>query len=109
MVHERMNKIPGVYCNEVDGAMYAFPRIDIPEEAKADAKKEDPAMELDMYYCLEFLRQKGVCVVPGSGFGQMPGTWHFRTTILPPERDLQDMLERFEDFHRGFLRKYGRH
>ena len=35
-------------------------------------------MELDMYYCLEFLRQKGVCVVPGSGFGQMPGTWHFR-------------------------------
>ena len=37
MVHEHMNKIPGVYCNEVDGAMYAFPRIDIPEEAKADA------------------------------------------------------------------------
>ena len=38
MVHEHMNKIPGVYCNEVDGAMYAFPRIDIPEEAKADAE-----------------------------------------------------------------------
>jgi len=35
-------------------------------------------MQLDMYYCLEFLRQKGVCVVPGSGFGQKPGTWHFR-------------------------------
>ena len=41
-------------------------------------QKEDPTMELDMYYCLEFLRQKGVCVVPGSGFGQIPGTWHFR-------------------------------
>ena len=33
-----MNKIPGVRCNEVQGSMYAFPRIDIPEEAKEDAK-----------------------------------------------------------------------
>ena len=35
-------------------------------------------MQLDVYYCLEFLRQKGVCVVAGSGFGQKKGTWHFR-------------------------------
>ena len=35
-------------------------------------------MKLDMYYCLEFLRQKGVCVVPGSGFGRLEGRWHFR-------------------------------
>lgn len=35
-------------------------------------------MKLDMYYCLEFLRQKGVCVVPGSGFGKLDGRWHFR-------------------------------
>jgi len=35
-------------------------------------------MQLDMYYCLEFLRQKGVCVVPGSGFGKLPDRWHFR-------------------------------
>ncbi len=41
-------------------------------------QKEDPDMKLDMYYCLEFLRQKGVCVVPGSGFGKLEGRWHFR-------------------------------
>jgi aspartate/methionine/tyrosine aminotransferase len=35
-------------------------------------------MSLDTYYCLEFLRQKGVCVVPGSGFGKLDGRWHFR-------------------------------
>ena len=35
-------------------------------------------MTLDTYYCLEFLRQKGVCVVPGSGFGQEEDTYHFR-------------------------------
>lgn len=44
-------------------------------------QKEDPTMELDTYYCLELLRQKGVCVVPGSGFGQKAGTWHFRYNV----------------------------
>ena len=38
MVHKRMNQIPGVCCNEVQGAMYAFPRIDIPEEAMEHAQ-----------------------------------------------------------------------
>lgn len=38
MIYERFNKIPGVTCNEVQGAMYAFPRIDIPEAAWEDAK-----------------------------------------------------------------------
>ena len=38
MVHTKFNKIPGVFCNEVQGAMYAFPRIDIPEKALEDAK-----------------------------------------------------------------------
>ena len=38
MVHERMNKITGIHCNKVQGAMYAFPRIDIPEEAREDAE-----------------------------------------------------------------------
>jgi hypothetical protein len=30
-------------------------------------------------------RFAGICVVPGSGFGQKDGTYHFRTTFLPPE------------------------
>ena len=38
MVHERMNQITGVRCNEVQGAMYAFPKVDIPEEALEDAE-----------------------------------------------------------------------
>ena len=41
-------------------------------------QRENPDMKLDAYYCLELLRQTGVCVVPGSGFGQKEGTWHFR-------------------------------
>lgn len=38
MVYTRMNQIPGVSCNELKAGMYAFPRIDIPEEASKDAE-----------------------------------------------------------------------
>ena len=38
MVQTRLNSIPGVYCNDVLGAMYAFPRVEIPEEAWVDCK-----------------------------------------------------------------------
>ena len=33
MVYEILNSIEGVSCNEVMGAMYAFPRIDLPNKA----------------------------------------------------------------------------
>lgn len=32
----------------------------------------------DMLYCLKLLEKTGICVVPGSGFGQKEGTYHFR-------------------------------
>lgn len=32
----------------------------------------------------------------------------YRTTILPMEKDLEDMLDKFADFHNGFLAKYGK-
>ena len=38
MVTEKLNEIEGVRCNELMGAMYAFPRIFLPEKAVAEAK-----------------------------------------------------------------------
>ena len=63
--------------------MYAFPRIQLSARAVAAARAED--MEPDEFYCAELLRNTGVVVVPGSGFCQVDGTFHFRTTFLPPE------------------------
>ena len=37
----------------------------------------------DVFYAFNLLEATGICVIPGSGFGQYPGTFHFRTTILP--------------------------
>jgi alanine transaminase len=65
--------------------------------------KPIPADEL---YCLKLVDATGVVVVPGSGFGQAPGTWHFRTTFLPPEDKLDGVLSRVETFHRNLMAEY---
>ncbi|CAH1778604.1 unnamed protein product [Owenia fusiformis] len=104
LVTKLFNSIPGMSCNEVQGAMYSFPRIDLPakaiEAAKADGKSPDA------FYCFALLEETGICVVPGSGFGQKSGTFHFRMTILPPLEKLRAVLEKFKIFHKNFIQKY---
>lgn len=39
-------------------------------------------MAPDMFYCMKLLEETGICVVPGSGFGQREGTYHFRYHCL---------------------------
>lgn len=46
-------------------------------------------------------------MVPGSGFGQQPGTYHFRSTFLPPEPVFDAFLARIREFHQQFMREYG--
>ena len=46
-------------------------------------------------------------MVPGSGFGQLPGTWHFRTTILPPEDEIDLVVQRLGEFHARFTKAHG--
>lgn len=43
---------------------------------------QEQGQQPDFFYCLQFLEEKGVCVVPGSGFGQAEGTFHFRCGVL---------------------------
>jgi alanine transaminase len=103
-VYETFSKMPGITVNPVLGAMYCFPKIDLPPKAIAAAKEKD--MTPDFMYVEQLLDSTGICVVPGSGFGQLPGTHHFRTTILPPEDKMDRMMEKFEHFHLNFLEKY---
>jgi len=104
MVADTFNSIPGFKCNPVQGAMYAFPQITIPQKAidAAKAKGQQP----DVFYAFELLENTGICIVPGSGFGQYPGTYHFRTTILPQPAKMKVMLDTLKDFHQKFVAKY---
>ena len=44
-------------------------------------------------------------MVPGSGFGQQPGTLHFRTTFLPPKADILALVEKMKRFHAAYVEK----
>ncbi|XP_057609664.1 alanine aminotransferase 2 isoform X1 [Chionomys nivalis] len=104
LTEDLFNQVPGIQCNPLQGAMYAFPRILIP--AKAVEAAQAHKMAPDMFYCMKLLEETGICVVPGSGFGQREGTYHFRMTILPPVEKLKTVLHKVKDFHLKFLEKY---
>lgn len=104
MVADTFNSFEGFSCNTVQGAMYAFPQIKLPQKAiDAADKAGKPA---DVFYAFELLERTGICIVPGSGFGQKPGTYHFRTTILPQTDKLKEMLDKFAVFHKEFVAQY---
>ncbi|XP_077209613.1 alanine aminotransferase 1 isoform X2 [Paroedura picta] len=104
LTEETLNRAPGFRCNPVQGAMYAFPQIQLPPRAVEAAKAQGQAA--DMFFCLKMLEETGICVVPGSGFGQKEGTFHFRMTILPPLEKLRTLLQKLTQFHARFLQEY---
>jgi len=75
-----------VSCVAPRGAFYAYPSLDIPEG--------------DAVFVTELIRQKHVTVVHGSGFGQRPGTKHFRIVFLPDEKTLTAAYSAISDFMR---------
>ena len=75
---------PRVTCVAPEGAFYAFPKLDIPEDDYSFVKK--------------LLADKGVLVVHGSGFGQQPGTRHFRAVFLPDEDTLKQAYGAISEF-----------
>ncbi len=91
-----LNAISGVSVEVPPGAMYAFVRVEIPGDLGSEAERNNA-------YCLRLLEETGICVVPGSGFGQQPGTYHFRTTFLPPEEQILRFIERFKTFHERYI------
>jgi aspartate/methionine/tyrosine aminotransferase len=108
---EGLNRIPGMSVDIPQGAMYAFVRFELPLEKGLDVcsmtSKEREAYEAkrDSDYCMTLLEETGICVVPGSGFGQLPGTLHFRTTFLPPRDEIEALVVKMKDFHEGYTKR----
>lgn len=98
---QHLNTLPGVCCAEAEGALYLFPRLELPAAAVRQAQRL--GLQPDELYCRELLESAGICVVPGSGFGQQPGTFHFRTTFLPPLEDFGAFSASLARFHHEFM------
>ena len=72
--------------------MYAFPSIEFGPKAIKLAEQKNVAP--DLLYCMEMVDETGILTVPGSGFGQKEGTYHFRmTNLVTPTSDLVETLE----------------
>jgi alanine-synthesizing transaminase len=92
ITNDRLNAIPGISCVPAEGAFYAFPRLDIAES--------------DEIFVQELIRETGVVVVPGSGFGQVPGTRHFRVVFLPTEPVLEKAFDKIARFMADYRDKH---
>lgn len=99
----RLNALPGVSCVNSPGALYLYPKIELPDGALAAAQKL--GKQPDTLYALELLDETGICVVPGSGFGQKDGEHHYRLTCLCP--GVEEYVSALENFHEKFVAKYG--
>ena len=87
-----LNAIPGISCVKPKGAFYAFPRLHM-EHA-------------DSQFVNGLIRETGVVVVPGSGFGQVPGTQHFRVVFLPDEKILTKAYNNISAYYEKFLNSF---
>ena len=79
-----LNAIDGISCVKPEGAFYAFPKIEI----------DIP----DAEFVTGLIKETGVVVVPGSGFGQVPGTKHFRIVFLPNEEILGKAYSKIAEY-----------
>ncbi|KAL9102304.1 MAG: hypothetical protein Q9163_002522 [Psora crenata] len=100
-LYHAFKQMEGVECQEPQGSMYLFPTIHLPPRAIAQAEKEN--RKPDEFYCLRLLDATGICVVPGSGFGQKEGTLHLRTTFLAPGTE---WVGRITEFHKKFMDEF---
>ncbi len=103
-----LNAIEGMTIEIPHGAMYAFVKIELPhtEDVTKMSAEERNAYDAkrDNDYCMALLEETGICVVPGSGFGQLPGTLHFRTTFLPPKDEIEELVVKMKSFHEAYFK-----
>ncbi|WMV22542.1 hypothetical protein MTR67_015927 [Solanum verrucosum] len=104
ILEDAFNSLEGVTCYKAEGALYSFPRINLPDKAIKAAEEAKTAP--DAFYAWRLLNATGIVIVSGSGFGQRPGTWHFRCTILPQEEKIPAIASRFTQFHKQFMDEF---
>ncbi len=90
IVLDKIADSDGIKLVPPKGAFYAFPSIDVPD---------------DNLFAIELMKETGVVIVPGKGFGQRPGSHHFRIVILPPEEVLSEAFDLINDFYKVYRTK----
>lgn len=86
--YKRLCQIEGINCVNASGAFYLFPKIELEQFNKWKDDKD---------FAIGLLKEKGVCTVFGSGFGEY-GKSHIRLTFLPNLEILEKVFNHIEDY-----------
>ena len=93
-IYKAVNDIPGLSAVKPKAAFYIFPKIDVKKFNILD----------DQQFALDFLREKRVLFVPGSGFNwKQPD--HFRLVYLPRTEVLSEAMDKMADFLKTYRQK----
>jgi len=93
-IYKALNDIPGISAVKPKAAFYIFPKIDTEKFNIYD----------DQQFALDFLREKRVLLVPGSGFNwKQPD--HFRVVYLPRVAELEEATKKLSDFLSHYRQK----
>ncbi len=90
IAHKRITELEGFSCVKPQGAFYLFPKLNFSVLKKWDNDKD---------FVLDLLKETGVCLVHGSGFGSY-GKDHVRIVYLGPPDFLSEVFDLIEDFLR---------
>ena len=93
-IYKALNDIPGISAVKPKAAFYIFPKIDTKKFNILD----------DQQFALDFLREKRVLIVPGSGFNWKEPD-HFRVVYLPRIEVLEDACESLQSFLSAYRQK----
>ena len=86
-IYKALNDIPGISAVKPKAAFYIFPKVDVKKFNITDDNK----------FALDFLKEKRVLLIPGSGFNwKQPD--HFRLVYLPRVEDLEIATKKLADF-----------
>jgi len=87
-------KIDGLSCVKNHGAFYVFPKLDV--------KKLN--ITSDKQFAFDFLHEKHIFIVPGSGF-DWPQPDHFRIVMLPEPTQMAKAMQDLGDFLAHYYQK----
>jgi alanine transaminase len=117
LITKAFNSMTNWSCVEVQGALFAFPRVTLTQKVIEAARQKGEfkdvgwysyceGMEPDSFYANELLEATGVCCSSGNIFGQKEGTYHVRLTLMPSVDRVKLALDRWATFNEQFFKKY---
>lgn len=87
LAHTTLNSIDGISCQQADGALYLFPKLDVDKFGIVD----------DERFVLDLLESEKILVSHGRAFNWIEPD-HFRLVTLPNTDDLSTALKRLGNF-----------